>query len=332
MRWRRGRWRRPAVDPAVTAFEKAAAPLKKPEPSDAAGRRRVARENDDRIQVEFAETPLETATADHLVPAHDAPDVRVRVYWPGWEPTSPGAGLPVLVYCYGGGFTLGGIDWRAWDARLRRRAQDAGVIIVAPDYAHAPEHRFPVQPEQCWSALEWAFEHAEELGGSRDRIAVGGASSGGNLAAAVTLMNRDRNRIPVRLQILENPALDLTIGHADMSGIGPSMPHVILEKAGRALVAQYLGPDRALAREPYASPLLAESHEGLPPAVIFTAELDPLRGDGEAYARALSASGVPVTALRFVSQTHESLGIPVPFAAGDFAHRAWVSEVARLRE
>ncbi|MFJ3956880.1 alpha/beta hydrolase [Arthrobacter sp. NPDC090010] len=332
MRFRRGRWRHPQVDPTVTEFERAVAPLKRQEPSDAAGRRLVAQENDDRIQAEYGHEPLTTASVDHLVPAQGAPDVRVRVYWPGQDPAPPGSGLPVLVYCYGGGFTLGGVDWSAWDARLRRRARDAGVIIVAPDYAHAPEHRFPVQPEQCWAAFEWACEHADELGGSADRIAVGGASSGGNLAAVITLMNRERAGRPIRLQILENPALDLTIGHADMKGIGPAMPHVILEKAGRALVSQYLGPDRQLARDPHASPLLATSHEGLPPAVIFTAELDPLRGDGEAYARALSAAGVPVVALRFVSQTHESLGIPLPFAAGDFAHRAWVNEVARLRD
>ncbi|WP_244632477.1 alpha/beta hydrolase fold domain-containing protein [Microbacterium sp. Se63.02b] len=100
------------------------------------------------------------------------------MYWPGAERTPSGSGLPVLVYFYGGGFTIAGIDWVSWDARLRSRARDAGIVIVAADYAHAPERRFPTQPEQCWSAFEWTRAHAEQLGASRNRIAVGGASSG----------------------------------------------------------------------------------------------------------------------------------------------------------
>lgn len=332
---RHARWRHPRVDPAVAAFERAVAPLKQPEPTNPAGRRRVAQENDDRIQLTYGVEGPPVRTSDFMVPVRNAPDVRVRVYWPRPEtPHDAGktASLPLMVYYYGGAFTLGGIDWRAWDARLRQRAHDAGIIIVAPDYAHAPEQQFPVQPEQCWAAFEWAFAHAEELGASTERIAIGGASSGGNLAAAVTLMNRDRKSREIRLQILENPALDLTARHADAQGIGRAVPHVIVRQMARKLVRQYLGKDRRTARDSYASPLRAASHADLPPALILTAELDPLRGDGEAYARALAAAGVPVSAVRFISQTHESLGMPVDFAAGALAHRFWVNEVARLHE
>ncbi|PRB12429.1 esterase [Microbacterium sp. MYb72] len=326
------RYRRPTLDSAVAAYEKRIAPLLAPEPADPSGRRRVAQENDTAVSAALGIEPIAVATEDSTVPVDEHPDVRVRVYWPGAVPAPRGAGLPILVYFYGGGFTIAGIDWVSWDARFRQRARDAGIIIVAADYAHAPEQHFPAQPEQCWSAFEWAYAHAEELGGSRERLAVGGASSGGDLAAAVTLMNRDRENRPIAMQVLENPALDLTIGHADMRGISAGMPGVIVRTAGQALVRQYVGDDRALARHPYASPLLADSHEGLPPALILTSELDPLRGDGEAYARALSAADVPVTAIRFIGQTHGSLGSTGYVPAADAAHRILVGELRTLHD
>lgn len=326
----RPRFHRPMLDNAVAAVEERVAPLLEPEPADPAGRRRVAARNDDAVSAALGILPLPTATEEHLVSVEGHPDVRVRVYWPGEERTPPGTGLPVLVYFYGGGFTIAGIDWVSWDARFRTRAQDAGIVIVAADYAHAPEQRFPTQPEQCWAAFEWTHAHAAELGASPDRIAVGGASSGGDLAAAVTLMNRDRSAHPIALQLLENPALDLTMGHADRGGIDAKMPGVIVRAVGRTLVRQYVGDDSAAARHPYASPLLAASQAGLPPALILTSELDPLRGDGEAYARALSAAGVPVTAARFVGQTHGSLGSTGFVPAADAAHRLVVSELRTL--
>ena len=328
----RSRFRRPTLDSAVAAWEERVAPLLAVEPADPAGRRSVAAQNDDAVSAALGITPLPTASEEHVVAVDGHADVRVRVYWPGEQRTPAGAGLPVLVYFYGGGFTIAGIDWVSWDARFRTRARDAGIVIVAADYAHAPEQRFPTQPEQCWSAFEWTHANAEQLGASPDRIAVGGASSGGDLAAAVTLMNRDRSGHPIALQLLENPALDLTMGHVDMSGIDARTPGVIVRAVGRTLVRQYVGDDSAAARRPYASPLLAASHEGLPPAVILTSELDPLRGDGEAYARALSAAGVPVTAMRFIGQTHGSLGSTGFVPAADTTHRLVVSELRTLHD
>ena len=101
---------------------------------------------------------------------------------------------------FGGAFRIGGIDYPTTDAAFRRRAVDAGVAIVAVDYALAPEHRYPAQVEQAHAALVWLFEHAEELGVDAGRIGVAGMSAGGGIAAAVTLMNRDRTRLPLRLR------------------------------------------------------------------------------------------------------------------------------------
>ena len=124
--------------------------------------------------------------------------------------TSATRRCPRCLAFFGGAFRIGGIDYPTTDAAYRRRAVDAQVAIVAVDYALAPEHRYPVQVEQAYAALEWLFEHAAELGIDPDRIGVLGTSAGGNLAAAVTLMNRDRAGLPLRLQVLEVPVVDLT--------------------------------------------------------------------------------------------------------------------------
>lgn len=328
---------KPTVDAFVTAVSGRLAALQRtPEPKDPVGRRAHAAAFD-RVSSEALGTEtLVAATEDHTVQVPGHPDARLRVYWPDQQrlpALADGAsgGRPVLVYFFGGGFTIAGIDWIGWDAGFRRRAREAGVIIVAGEYSLAPEVRYPAQPEQCWSVFEWAAEHARSLGGDPDRLAIGGASSGGNLAAAVTLMNRDRGKRPIRLQLLEAPSLDLTRGHLDARGI-TQVPGAILRRLARQLVLQYLGPDRATQREPYASPLLATDHRGLPPAVIYTAEMDPLRGDGEAYARVLSEASVPVSCVRYIGQTHTSGGLTGHVPAADHLHRDVITTLRTLHE
>ncbi|WP_208292761.1 alpha/beta hydrolase [Naumannella halotolerans] len=271
--------------------------------------------------------PPPTAAAEYTLGSSRHPDVPVRVHWPTAQRPAPAetGGLPVLIYFYGGAWTLAGIDWLGWDRSYRERAADAGVIVIAVDYSHAPEVQFPAQPEQGWTVLEWAHGAARELGGDPDRLAIGGASSGGNLAAAVTLMNRDRHQRPIRLQLLEAPALDLTLGHVDAGGVNKAIPDVILRQMAARLVTQYLGTDRGLRRHPYASPMLARSHAGLPPAVVWTAELDPLRGDGEAYVTTLTRAGVPAVGVRMIGQTHTSGGLRSVVPAAEHLHRDVVS-------
>ncbi|WZH35516.1 MAG: alpha/beta hydrolase [Microbacterium enclense] len=324
--------RRSPVDPFILAAQRRTAHLPQPDLKDPVARRRQAAENDARAIDIFAIERPDVATQDEVVAVDGYPDVRVRVYWPTPERGRPGDGRPLMLAMYGGGFTIGGIDWEGWDATFRTRARDAGVVIVAPDYSHAPEVRFPAQPEQCWSAFEWAVDHAHELGADPSRVAIGGTSSGGNLAAAVTLMNRDRSDRSIRLQVLEAPALDLTTAHLDAAGLDARVPGVILRRMALRLVRDYLGPDADLRRHPYASPLLAPSLRGLPPAVVYTAELDALRGDGEAYVRALAAAGVPATGVRYIGQTHTSAGLRGWIPAADHQHRDIVATLRTLRD
>ena len=239
--------------------------------------------------------PPVASTQDHRVPVEGG-EIVVRVYTP------EGAGpFPLHVYLHGGGFWIGKVD--QFDGECCACAVGAGCVVASVDYRLAPEHRFPTAPEDCWSALCWLVEHAAELGVDTSRISVGGASAGGCLAAVLTLMARDRGGPSLTRQVLEIPVTDLTM----------SQPSIVENGAGymltRDAITQYVGyylTDPADATNPYASPLLAEDLTGLPPALIMTAECDPLRDEGEAYARRLEDAGVPVTLKRWDGQLHGS--------------------------
>ncbi|GAA5085188.1 hypothetical protein GCM10025760_03820 [Microbacterium yannicii] len=266
-------------------------------------------------------------TTEHVVEVPGHPDVRVRVYHP--DPDDPPAqGVPGVLSFFGGAFRIGGIGYPTTDAANRRRVHDAGVAIAAVDYALAPEHPYPVAIEQAHAALEWLFESAGELGIDARRIGVAGTSAGANLAAAVTLVNRDRGGRPLRLQVLEVPVVDLTGGHLDLRATRAlGIPRFIALRELRSVARTYLADPRQ-GREPYASPLLADSHEGLPPAVILTAEYDPLRGDGDAYGAALRRAGVDASVVRYQGVTHDT---PI-FSSALPAARRWHDDVvAALR-
>ncbi|GAB3617671.1 hypothetical protein GCM10027416_22280 [Okibacterium endophyticum] len=264
-------------------------------------------------------------TVDETVPVDGHPDVRIRVYYPNGSPDADDR-LAACLSFFGGAFRIGGIDYPTTDAGFRHRAADSGVAIVAVDYALAPEHRYPTQVEQAHAALTWLFTHAESLSIDASRIAVSGISAGANIAAALTLMNRDRQRLPIRFQILEVPVVDLTGRHIDLRATrAMGIPSFFAIRELRSVARTYLG-DRSLAREPLASPLLASSHAGLPPAYLLTAEFDPLRGDGAAYAAALRADGVEASAVQYLGVTHDT-----PIFTGVLpAARRWNHEVASL--
>lgn len=261
----------------------------------------------DRKELARSGTPGPKVRAEeHVVPVDGYPDVRVRVYYPAdaWDIAAEGP-IPACLMFFGGAFRIGGIDYATTDAANRRRAADARVAIVAVDYALAPEHKFPTPVEQGVAALRWLFDRATALGIDRERIAVGGTSAGGNIAAAVALGNRDRDGLPIRLQLLEVPVVDLTGRHIDFAAsraLGIPMP--IMARELISVSRTYL-PHRRDAKNPLASPILAASLAGLPPAAIFTAEYDPLRGEGAAYAAALRAAGVEATAVQYQGMVHD---------------------------
>jgi acetyl esterase len=259
---------------------------------------------------------------DHPVPVEGG-EIRLRVYRP-----FAGGALPVLLHIHGGGFTLGSVDWVFNEAKCAHLCRASGCVVATVDYRLAPEHPFPTAPEDCYGALLWLVDHADELGVDESRIVVGGESAGGNLAAVVALMSRDRGGPALALQLLEVPVADMS----DRSGEHPSLllygTGYGLERDGiRSFQDDYL--PRPIDRDdPYVSPLRAPDLSGLPPAHVITAEFDPLRDGGEAYARRLYEAGVRTTVHRYLGHTHGSSSLWQTWSSA----AAWMDElVAALR-
>jgi acetyl esterase len=177
----------------------------------------------------------------------------------------------------------------------------SGCVVVAVDYRLAPEHRFPAGAEDAYAVTAWLGEHAAQVGGDPSRLAVCGDSAGGNLAAVVALMARDRGGPTLGLQVLVYPVIDFrfdTPSHLD-----PGDPKVLQSDEVRYYWYEYLA-DEADGDRAYASPIRAESLAGLPPALVVIAEFDPLRDEGEAYATRLAAEGVQVSVHRYDGMFH----------------------------
>lgn len=232
----------------------------------------------------------------------------VRVYAP------KGAGLPVLVYLHGGGWVLGDLD--SVDPLCRIFANGAGCLVVSVDYRLAPEHPFPAAPEDAYAALRWAAENAQALGADARRIAIGGDSAGGNLAAAATLMARDRGGPALVYQVLNMPVTNFAFDTPSYEQFADDYP---LARADMQWFWRHYLARPADGGQPYASPLRAADLRRLPPGLVVTAELDPLRDEGEAYAARLREAGVAVETRRYAGMVHGFTGMA---ASVDQARRA----------
>jgi acetyl esterase len=221
-------------------------------------------------------------------------EVPVRIYAPGG-----GAARPLLVYFHGGGWVIGDLDTH--EGVAASLANRADCIVVSVDYRLAPEHRFPTAAEDCYAATVWVAEHAGELGGDPGRVAVGGDSAGGNLAAVVALMARDRGGPRLVHQLLVYPVTDYSFDTASYREFAEG--YLLGHETMLYFWNQYLRSE-ADGRDPLASPLRARDLAGLPPALVITAGYDPLRDEGEAYAARLRAAGVPVTLSRYDGLPH----------------------------
>jgi len=235
---------------------------------------------------------------DRTISGESAP-VRVRIYRPG----GTGA-LPVVVYMHGGGWVFG--DLETVDPLCRELANAATCVVVSVGYRLAPEHKFPAPLDDTYAAVAWVASHAAELRVDPTRIAVAGDSAGGNLAACVALMARDRGSPALRFQLLIYPVIER---HFDTPSYRDNATGYLLTRdVMRWFWDHYTRTDDD-ARDPYVAPIFAPSLRALPPALILTAEYDPLRGEGEKYAARLRESGVPVTLSRYDGMVHGFLGL-----------------------
>jgi acetyl esterase/lipase len=249
----------------------------------------------------FGTVPPGIEVTDRLVPGPGG-EIPVRVYRPAG--TGEPGGRPLVVYFHGGGYVFGTLDMGNWIGGTV--AARVGAVVVSVDYRLAPVHRFPAAVEDCYAALAWAADSAAELGATGP-IGVMGESAGGTLSAVTCLLARERGGPVIRHQALIYPAADMTDA-TEPSTADPNAPFLSATEIA-AYRRLYLGPDGDPAH-PWASPLLAADHTGLPPALIQVGEHDPLRESGKRYAAALRAAGVPVRITEYAGAPHGFVNFP----------------------
>ena len=241
--------------------------------------------------------PPEVSLVQELVASGLHGDIPMRLIRPAG--VAQEVKLPVLVYYHGGGWTIGDRDTH--DTLCRQLANGAGCAVVSVDYRMGPEHHFPAAVDDTLAATRWVHDHAGELALDAARLAIGGDSAGGNLAAVVALAARDAGDLPITFQLLVYPA-------TDMRAVAPS--HTACAQGYMLTadsIAYYRGhyiPDVGQWSDWRASPLLREDLQGLPPALVLTAGFDPLRDEGRQYADRLSAAGNAAQYVCFERQIH----------------------------
>jgi acetyl esterase len=296
------------IDPAARSLIDAMAtgfPKLHEMPSGTEARRRIVEAMHD---VEPEREPLHHV--EDRVIAVDGGEIAVRIYRPSDE-----RDLPIVVFFHGGGWVLCDLD--SHDAMARRMANTSGCIVVATDYRLAPEHRYPTAAEDCYAALSWAATNAASFGGDASRLAIFGDSAGGNLAAVVAQMARDRGTPTLRLQILAYPVIDARCDSNSHRTIGRD--YMLWTEEVQWCWDQYLST-AGDGEQAYASPIRAASLAGLAPALVITPEFDPLRDEGEAYAHALEAAGVPTKHTQYDGMFHSFLTFTNLLPAADRAH------------
>jgi acetyl esterase len=262
--------------------------------------------------------PEVATVTDRSIPG-PGPNIPVRIYTPGGN-----GPFPIVVWFHGGGWVLGDLDMA--DATARHLTVGAGCVVVSVDYRLAPETKFPGPAEDCYAATQWVAQHAAAINGDAQRIAVGGDSAGGNLAAAVALMARDRRGPELVFQLLVYPVTqrDFTTNSYQQRAEG----YMLTTASMQWYWEQYL-QHPADATNAYAAPLAATDLQGVPPALVITAEFDPLCDEGEAYGARLQAAGVPTTCTRYPGMIHGFFGMP---AVLDIGKQAVADATAALRQ
>ena len=284
------------LDPEAAAYLQATAALGLPPLAEqgVAGARRAARERAAELGGELE--PV-ARIEDREVPGPAGP-IPIRIYAPISSTSSPSQ-LPVLAYFHGGGWVICDLDTH--ESTCRALANRVGCLVIAVDYRLAPENRHPAALDDCWAVVEWLVRSAGEVGADPGRIAVGGDSAGGNLAAAVALRARERGGPRLRAQLLIYPVLDFDLETASYRGNASG--YGLTRDSMRWYWQQYLG-EAGDGLAPDASPLRAGDLAGLPPALVITCEYDPLLDEGVAYAHRLAGAGVRVELINEPGMIH----------------------------
>lgn len=284
----------PRIDPQIRAFlaelNKDSSPfweLPQPKPQDIL----TALQNQTPVDLSGVTTVEKTIT-------QDGETVKLYIMTPQHVAGKPG----VLLFIHGGVWIVG--NFQNHKRLLRDLVVGSGQVGVFVEYTSLPKAKYPTQMNESYAALKWVAAHAEEFGADGSRIAVAGNSVGGNMSAALALMAKDKNGPKISLQVLFIPATDASVDTESYHEFGTGR---FLARAFMKYGWDLYAPDEKTRNSPYVSPLRASNEElkGLPPALVITAENDPLRDEGEAYARKLKDAGVVVTATRYNGMIHD---------------------------
>ena len=233
--------------------------------------------------------------------------IRVRLYWPENNALGANGGraVPAIAYYHGGGHVIGSLDTH--DLIARNLCHGAGALVMSVDYRMGPEHRFPAAVEDSFAALEWLHANAAGLGADPERLGVHGDSAGGNLAAVMALMARDRGLPPLRLQSLVYPVADYTLSAPSYQTYAEG--YGLLTRAAMQWFQRHYLRRPEDAEDWRASPIRAPDLAGVAPAIVVTAECDVLHDDGATYAEALRSAGVPVEYREYPGMIHAFFGM-----------------------
>jgi acetyl esterase len=280
--------------------------------------RAVIRERAQRMQ-----NPEPVAQAiDQTVPGPAGP-IKIRIYWPTGRFRAPGS-LPIIVFAHGGGFVFCDLD--SHDDLCRAMTNGVGAIVVSVDYRLAPESPWPAAVDDFYAVVDWAAGQADELGADPARMVVAGDSAGGNLATVTALLARDRGRPEIAGQLLVYPAIAADFGTESYRRFGDGYYNTANAMAW--YWDQYV-PDLADRDDPTASPLQADL-AGLPPAVVITAGFDPLRSEGEAYAKTLVEASVTTIYRNYAGAIHGFMTMPSLSICRQAREQAWADVSALL--
>lgn len=243
----------------------------------------------------WSKKPIPFSNIKNITIAVNSRKVPVRIYTPNND-----TNIPIIIYSHSGFWFAGNLD--TIDSVCRKLSQNTKAIVVSVDYRLAPENPFPDAVNDVYTVLQWTYKNAKSINGDEKHIALAGDSAGGNLSAAVSLMSRDKNGPPITCQVLIYPSTNiLKLNSKSWSYFANDFNFSV--KDMERYISLYV-PKKEDRKKPYASPLLAKDFKGLPDALIITAEIDPLRDEGEAYAKKLKKAGIKVDFTQYNGVCH----------------------------
>lgn len=253
------------------------------------------RQNLNRDSSKLSKSPLPFSNIKNTIVQTNSQKIPIRIYTP-----EDGSNFPIIIYSHGGFWIAGTLDTH--DSVCRKLSKNTNSVVISVDYSLAPENPFPSGLNDVYTVLQWAYTNAESINGDKKHIAIAGDSAGANLSAAVSLISRNKNGPKITCQILIYPSTNIYKLNSESWSYFANDFNISTEEMEK-YISIYI-PEKEDRKTPYASPLLADEFNGLPDTLVITAEIDPLRDEGEAYANKLSESGIKTKIIRIDGVTH----------------------------